>query len=68
MKWDTSRTRFNRKLTAVRVWHKWFAWRPVAVYDKVVWLETVCRKGTKQYYTDDIEYTYKPLSELNDGQ
>lgn len=26
-------------------WHKWFAWHPVSVNDKWVWLETVERNG-----------------------
>jgi hypothetical protein len=25
-------------------WHRWFAWRPVSVFGKRVWLETVERR------------------------
>jgi hypothetical protein len=26
-------------------WHKWFAWYPVTVHDKRIWLKTVYRKN-----------------------
>lgn len=38
-------------------WHKWFAWCPVIVEDKLVWLETVER--IYQCFYDSHWYEYR---------
>jgi hypothetical protein len=40
MRWRAHEFRDNED------WHKWFAWRPVVVDGRWVWLETVERKLT----------------------
>lgn len=55
------------------VWHKWFAWFPVAVGVtpdgdfKKVWLQTVMRCGTLHHWYDgpEWEWAYKTLEEHN---
>ena len=33
----------------VRPWHRWFAWRPVIVHGKRVWLKFVYRRQVVNY-------------------
>jgi hypothetical protein len=40
MRWRT-----NNEVT-LRLWHDYFCWRPVKVYNTWVWLERVKRRGT----------------------
>ena len=43
------------------VWHDWFAWRPVRIGDRVVWLEWVRRYKSYNPYRNryDVEYLSK---------
>jgi len=34
----------EKRLSSV---HKWFAWKPVRVNDRIYWLQTIYRKGTR---------------------
>lgn len=42
-------------------WHKWFAWYPVIIDDKKVWLETVERRARSglSHHLGDIDYQYR---------
>ena len=39
------RVRLNNKSK----WHKWFAWHPVRIGNKLVWFEIVMRKGRYEH-------------------
>jgi len=42
MKW---KTRYAKAVeTERRGWVKWFAWKPVRISDRMVWLETIERR------------------------
>ena len=43
---------YARKIE-VLPWTKWFAWRPVTVYGKRVWLKTVYRRCINTYVDMD---------------
>ena len=43
-KWEAKKQRLSQK-------HTWFAWRPVRIGDRCVWLETVLRTGKYHYGT-----------------
>jgi len=48
MRWSSYYERREQKLanSYKGKWHKWFAWRPVAVEVKQVWLEWLERRGS----------------------
>jgi hypothetical protein len=43
----------------VAEWHRWFAWYPVEVDGKWVWLETLCRRGTFRVWWDADWYEWE---------
>lgn len=60
-----------------RMWHRWFAWRPVRVPTKgrmsgqsIVWLEWVEQKGTYVFCECGCDWNYKyryPTTRLTRG-
>lgn len=52
-------SRIYRKVVRLP-WEKWFAWRPVKIHGRYVWLKTVYRRTTLKYIDTDkwqhIEY------------
>jgi len=50
---------YARKIE-VLPWHKWFAWYPVKVHDKRVWMKTVYRRRILTYADIDqwTQYEY----------
>lgn len=54
MRWnyiDREQRYIDRK-HAKCTWRPWFAWYPVVVDDKVIWLETLMRKGSVSRVTE----------------
>lgn len=53
---------------ARRIWHEWYAWRPVFVDGHLVWLETIERQWIC-FATDGIVgywgWKYRPLTASN---
>lgn len=44
-------------------WHKWFAWRPVRIDERIYWLETIERMFQERVYEDEDfgpYYVYTP--------
>lgn len=37
-----------------RKWHNWFAWFPVRVSKKIIWLERIQRKGVMNSWGHDM--------------
>jgi hypothetical protein len=50
------KARLPRKIYDPLQWHRWFAWHPVKIDHKYVWLEYVHRKLSGFTYADDWEY------------
>lgn len=46
------------KIEEMKKWHTWFAWYPVVIENKVVFLEYVERKGELNI-ADDIVFEYR---------
>ena len=47
MRWDPINKQYNSEMNMP--WHKWFAWYPVVVNNKRVWIKTIFRKGTRHH-------------------
>ena len=54
-KYETYQQR-NDRLTK---WHKHFTWLPTEIQDRIVWLETVWRKGNPYCYNLATYYSYE---------
>lgn len=56
MKWHSESIR--AWADRVRQWNPWFAWLPVRIGERKVWLETVERKGEIQFtaYNDPVVF------------
>ena len=37
----------------IEPWHEWFAWRPVKVNNKRIWMEKIYRRGIWHYGGDN---------------
>jgi len=50
----------------VLLWAKWFAWRPVKIHNKRVWLKTVYRREINTYVDmeDWARYEYGTLFDV----
>lgn len=44
-------------------WHKWFAWHPVRINNKLVWLKDVERHGYQLDSRFDFEWVYRHIGE-----
>ena len=54
--------RVGTRERALRMWHPWFAWRPVRVPNRgntIVWLETVEARCWKWYCTAGCGWTWQ---------
>jgi hypothetical protein len=51
-------------------WKKWFAWYPVKIKGKRVWLQTVYRRSINSYvdYDNWIRYEYATLFDVIKGE
>jgi hypothetical protein len=47
-----------------RLWHNWFAWRPVRIGNEMVWLEIVQRKAETVKRPRVWTYRTKPFKGL----
>lgn len=47
------------KLKRISDWHFWFAWYPIKLHDRIIWLEKVQRKYNGFY---DV-WSYMPVVE-----
>ncbi|MCI0526152.1 MAG: hypothetical protein L0Y56_01680 [Nitrospira sp.] len=65
MRWDNLRVkrerRYYARLELKRTWQPWFAWYPVRVGEKTVWLEKLERKywSIGYYQGQDQGYDYR---------
>lgn len=50
MRWDNHLTRRTRKIQRLGNWTRWFAWHPVEINNRWVWLETVYRFGKEDWH------------------
>jgi hypothetical protein len=50
--WETIRERKEN-------WRDWFAWYPVRIGDRIVWLETIVRRGEFHSWPGDCYWTYE---------
>jgi hypothetical protein len=49
-----------------RVWHRWFAWRPVrADRETILWFEWVERKNAKMNIWEFDRFEYRPIRTKN---
>jgi len=57
---------FVARKIVIDPWHKWFAWRPVKVHGKRVWLRNVYRRCINTYvdYDDWSRYEYGTLFDV----
>jgi hypothetical protein len=66
MRWDkgkSSAQKYRERLDKKKQWNDWFAWHPVTVGNKRVWLEFLERKGEGSMVTESgtvyFRYEYK---------
>jgi len=50
----------------VKKWHEWFAWRPVKVNGKWIWLKKIYRKGYREIYNNANQIAYEYVETLFD--
>ena len=49
-------------------WERWFAWRPVKIHGRRVWLKTVYRRCINTFWHDDWKrYEYGTLFDVIKG-
>lgn len=64
----TGRTNYNQVYRKVITfpWEKWFAWYPIKVNNKIVWLKTIYRRSIFSYVDmDDWQrYEYGTLFDI----
>ena len=56
MRWDPINKQYNSEMNMP--WHKWFAWYPVVVNNKRVWIKTIFRKGTRHHRSGQWNWDY----------
>jgi hypothetical protein len=65
MSFDNFPSFYARKVE-VQPWHQWFAWRPVKILNKRVWLKQIYRRQIITYVDtyDWIRYEYATIFDI----